>query len=318
MEPFASIVIPAFNAESFLPVALRSALSAAAGGGVVEIIVVDDGSTDGTAALAERFLSDGAVRYKVVRQENAGPSAARNTGWNAASGDWIQFLDADDGLESRKIAVQGIEAETVGPDIACIYSTWMREERGRSLAVDPCIDVDPTLSLLRDENFLPVGACLFRREWLRRVRGFDERLRLIEDVDLELRLAMSGGRFHKAGSIDPLFTYKFREGSLSRLSWHAFMEGCERNARLAQDYWARSEGAIDGERRKLLLAIYENVLRIFSTTDRQGFARVQARVRELWPDFVPSNANVRRLSRLVGMRNAYRLRECFRTARGLT
>ena len=90
-NPFSvSVIIPAYNAEPYIVRCIRSVLMQSFP--VHEIIVVDDGSADLTARLAEHYGSP----VRVIRQENAGVSAARNTGIHAASGNWIAFLDADD------------------------------------------------------------------------------------------------------------------------------------------------------------------------------------------------------------------------------
>lgn len=91
-----SVIIPAFNAESTLPRAIDSVLSQTLP--PYEVIVVDDGSTDGTTDVAAAFEG-----VRLVRQENRGVSAARNRGVELASGDWIAFLDADDYYYSRRL-----------------------------------------------------------------------------------------------------------------------------------------------------------------------------------------------------------------------
>src|SRR5262249_17492022 len=93
--PLLSVVIPTYNRALRLPLALQSVVDAALD--PVEIVVVDDGSTDNTAEVVERFGRG--VRY--VRQGNAGPAAARNRGIREARGDYILFLDSDDRLLPR-------------------------------------------------------------------------------------------------------------------------------------------------------------------------------------------------------------------------
>ncbi|MGA2399050.1 MAG: glycosyltransferase family A protein [Steroidobacteraceae bacterium] len=95
-----SCVIPVFNGERFLPEAIESVL--AQGLADMEIIVVDDGSTDGTPDAAARFEKQ--VIY--VRQDNAGPANARNHGIRRASGDFVAFLDSDDLWHPQKTAIQ--------------------------------------------------------------------------------------------------------------------------------------------------------------------------------------------------------------------
>ncbi len=94
------VVIPAYNAEKFVGRAVESVLDQSRPAD--EIIVVDDGSTDGTAGAVKRF----GVKVKYIRQENRGASTARNTGIKAARSEWIAFLDADDEWLPEKLKVQ--------------------------------------------------------------------------------------------------------------------------------------------------------------------------------------------------------------------
>ncbi len=96
-----SILIPAYNAERWIAATLRSALAQT--WPKLEIVVVDDGSSDGTLTVAREFESEG---VKVVTQKNAGAAAARNTAFTLSRGDYIQWLDADDLLGADKIALQ--------------------------------------------------------------------------------------------------------------------------------------------------------------------------------------------------------------------
>src|ERR1039457_63102 len=96
-----SILIPAYNAGRWIGSALQSALDQS--WPKIEIIVVDDGSTDQTLAVAKRYES---AKVKVMRQENRGAAAARNTALREAQGDFLQYLDADDLLSPDKIQEQ--------------------------------------------------------------------------------------------------------------------------------------------------------------------------------------------------------------------
>jgi glycosyltransferase involved in cell wall biosynthesis len=101
-----SCVIPAFNGERYLAAAIGSVLAQTRP--LLEIIVVDDGSTDSTRSVAESFGT--LVSY--LHQENAGPSSARNLGISRASGDFVAFLDADDLWRPNKIALQCARFDT--------------------------------------------------------------------------------------------------------------------------------------------------------------------------------------------------------------
>src|SRR5687767_14774856 len=101
MKPLVSILIPAYNAEQWIASTIESALAQT--WQRKEVIIVDDGSTDGTLTAARR-LASGSVR--VIAQDNQGASGARNTAFAACQGDYIQWLDADDVLHPEKVAKQ--------------------------------------------------------------------------------------------------------------------------------------------------------------------------------------------------------------------
>src|SRR5262245_44317620 len=101
MKPLVSILIPAFNCEKWIAAAIESALAQTWTG--KEIIVVDDGSTDQTLAIARQFASKA---VSVITQENQGAAAARNKAFSICQGDYVQWLDADDLLAPDKIARQ--------------------------------------------------------------------------------------------------------------------------------------------------------------------------------------------------------------------
>src|SRR4051812_3407097 len=101
--PTISVVIPAYNSMDHIAEAIRSALNQTYV--PLEVIVVDDGSTDGTGAFVQREFAD-CPKVKYLLRKNGGPSAARNTGIAAAVGDWIAFLDSDDTWILNKLELQ--------------------------------------------------------------------------------------------------------------------------------------------------------------------------------------------------------------------
>lgn len=195
-RPLVSVVIPAFNAAAHLGDALDSVL-AQTGAFQLEVIVIDDGSTDGTARVAQaragvRLLRSGA---------NRGPSAARNAGISAAGGEFVAFLDADDCWPPGALATR-IGALQQHPDAALVFGDCRQfDERGphaRTLfeagglgaaAWGPGGTVPGAYHRLLDENFITTGSVVARRAELLAAGGFAEDLRLVEDLDLWLRLA---------------------------------------------------------------------------------------------------------------------------------
>lgn len=185
-----SIVIAARNAAPFIGATLASAASQ--GKELGEIIVVDDGSTDATAAIV-RNAPDRRVR--LVSNQGLGVSAARNTGARLASGEWLMFLDADDLLREAALASLCAMA-AASPDADVVYGDYDRiDAEGRALGRrrllkarrKPSGDV---LEPLLAGNFIVNGGIMIVRKCVfDRVGGFDETLRFCEDWHCWCRLA---------------------------------------------------------------------------------------------------------------------------------
>lgn len=196
-----SAVIPAYNAARFLPRCLASVFAQTLQ--PEEVIVIDDGSTDDTAAVAE------ALGAKVFRQPNSGISSARNAGVRNASGEWIAWLDADDLWEPEKLERQAacIRAETVltytGIRIFDDHGT-----RGEVRAHDPVL----AARMIRYYNPISTSTVCVRKDALMQSGGFREDIRASEDWEIWFRLRHLG-RFECVP--DPLTNYYLHPGSLS-------------------------------------------------------------------------------------------------------
>jgi hypothetical protein len=305
-----SVVIAACNAQDWLAETLTRVLAQTHR--ELEIIVVDDGSTDRTAEIATEILSLSPLPYRVIAQNNCGPSAARNRGWRAAKGEWIQFLDADDLLHPQKIELQ-IRRVGDKPDIAVIYSDWQHlilNDVGWSLngpVQCPSLGRRTASALLKDSNVLALGSQIIRRETLEQVNGFDETHELIEDVELYLKIAISGGSFLKAESSTPLFYYRDRPGSLSKSCRRRFADACVRNAQFVEYEIGRTSG-LQPEDIEPLVEAYHIAARYFGEHDWERFESLVAHIETLQPGFRPRGPRRLRLaSLLVGYRNAEKL-----------
>lgn len=174
-----SVVIPTFECGLYLETAVASVrLQAATGIEVDEIVIVDDGSSDGTEALIDRLGSDVVYMY----QENQGPSAARNRGVETAAGEYLCLLDADDALAPGALAHHRSRLDA-DPTlmVARSYTQFVRElQISEAGFIKTILDGEPQMT----GN---VGSCLFRREAFDAVGPFDEDLRNMEDVDWFLR-----------------------------------------------------------------------------------------------------------------------------------
>jgi glycosyltransferase involved in cell wall biosynthesis len=310
--PAVTVVVPAFNAERWIGESLSSIIAQSYPKNSLEIVVVDDASTDRTSDAAAAILDRSGIAYRVIRNGSpSGPSAARNSGWRASRGQWLQFLDADDQLAPSKIELQACAAIAASSDIAALHSPWARlvQRDGRWIeapVMQPRTGDDPLLDLLRAENFMQLGCLLFSRTWLERVNGFDESLWFIEDVDLLLRLVMSGAALQAVSSPQALSRYRQHSASLSRSDDTRFVEGCVRNARLAECYW-RDRGQLTAERASVLAGIYFMGARFFSGRDSHRFDALVDDVYRLEPNFLPKEPRtLRMLTRLFGYPRAER------------
>jgi glycosyltransferase involved in cell wall biosynthesis len=179
-----TVVIPTFNHARFLGEAIKSVLAQTRQ--VDEIIVVDDGSTDDPATVVSEFPA-----ARLIRQENRGLSAARNTGLRNCKARYVIFLDADDRLRPNAVEA-GLNCITSHPECAFVYGGHCRvSEDGHPLGPGSFmpVDGDAHLALTRWNLVGPPVSVLFRRECLLAVNGFDETLRRCEDYDIYLRLA---------------------------------------------------------------------------------------------------------------------------------
>lgn len=185
--PRISVVIPAYNAAWCVARAIDSVLSQAWRD--CEVIVVNDGSTDDTAAVLAGYRK----HICVLTQKNAGLSAARNAGIAAARGEWIAFLDADDWWLPAKLAEQ-MALVGARPDIGfCSTAALIVSPDGQPL--DRWDDAGVDGDILRDifaTNATVAGsgsAVLARRSLFEQIGGFDTALRSLEDIDMWMRLA---------------------------------------------------------------------------------------------------------------------------------
>lgn len=324
MLPLVSVVIPAYNAAPFIGDALRSVCQQSYPPDRIQIVVIDDGSTDETGAVVRAIIERERRPFLLLQSPRPfGPSAARNRGWQAARGEWIQFLDADDLISETKIQRQVSAAALTGPEVAAVYSRWARIAHiGAPVAendiFDPNLGNDPVCDVLRSENFLPFAAQLVRRSWLAAVEGFNESYRLVEDVDLQLRLLLSGGVMHRVASSKPMFWYRRRPDSLSQQDQTAFVHACVRNVDMVAEHW-HEHNAFDEARQQALVDAYYWAARFFAEHDSAAFDAVIERIRVFQPDFVPAAPlRLRQLSRFLGYANAERIAAKYRKLKHLT
>lgn len=190
-QPLVSVIIPAYNAEKYLADSIGSVVGQSYPN--VECIVVDDGSTDGTADVARRYGD----RICYLRQANLERSAARNNGLAKAQGAYVSFLDADDLLAPQKIAEQ-VEFLAQHQEYEVAYSRVHYFTEGPPRYFYSVRRPGPSGDILLQlifSNFITVNAPLIRRRAIEKAGGFNSDLSHYEDWELLLRLSLTGAAF---------------------------------------------------------------------------------------------------------------------------
>jgi len=310
-----SVIVPAYNAERWITETLTSVRAQTYS--PIEIIVVDDGSSDATMSVAK---ASGAT---VTRTQAAGPGGARNAGLAIARGEFIQFLDADDLLATGKIARQVTLLRQSGADVAwepyhdlvptapppnAVYTVGRR--------VSPVLGPDLAASLLSSRGFIQLGAMLVRRSPRTIGVWFEPGREAVEDVRYNVALAMAGARFVSSESKE--LGLLFRQHTGVRYSTRpiaSFARGCVANAVWAQEYW-EAHGGLTSERRAVLSEAYAFAARQLAPVDQESFEHAAARGTALGPEFTRHlPARVRWLARIVGYHRAESIASRWRRVR---
>lgn len=205
--PPVSVIVPAYNCATYLPRAIESVLAQSFTD--FELLVVDDGSTDDTANVTNRYSADRRVRF-VRHGENTGPSATRNRGIRLSSGDLVAFLDADDDWARGKLEAQVKALASEEADVCGVGCRWLMPG-GREVIVskEPPFSGDGLYRELLFRNTIPgsSSSIMVRRRCFDEVGLFDEELRAVEDRDMWLRLA---ARFRFVFVTEPLVSINRR------------------------------------------------------------------------------------------------------------
>jgi glycosyltransferase involved in cell wall biosynthesis len=247
-----SIVIPCFNAATTLGAAIESALAQDAGDG--EILVIDDGSTDASLAVARSFIPD----VRVVAGPHRGVSAARNRGIAEAGGEWLVFLDADDLLLPGTLAQRLITADATGADV--VVCDWQELVEDGSAPIDGAVrSVDVRafagdLQLACAANlWATTAALMYRRSLVDQIGGFRLDLPVLQDARFLFDAARHGARFARSAHLGA--RYRVRPDSASRRDPARFWRNVLLNGTQIEALW-RADGCRDAGRRVALAGIY--------------------------------------------------------------
>jgi glycosyltransferase involved in cell wall biosynthesis len=242
-----SVIIPAYNVEAFIEETLQSVVSQR-GFSNFEVLVIDDRSTDGTAAVVKRAAQADERIILWTNGGSQGAAGARNFGLQRATGIWIAFLDGDDLWEPDNLALK-MRAAIAWPHEQLISSDYFNENRAnrtvdrvewprlrQSLTVGWQRNLEHQKSVqdgvrrltglaeifIRDDVLGHTGTFIVKRELIEKFGGFDESLKVGEDVHLWIRIAEFVGSMLLVEK--PLFFYRYRAGSLTNQDYpaHAF------------------------------------------------------------------------------------------------
>ena len=207
-----SVIMPAYNVAGYIAESIESVQAQSMRDW--ELVIVDDGSTDRTAAIAQGYSASD-PRVIVLQQGNGGISVARNRALRRSTGEYLAILDSDDVWEPEYLSEQ-LEQFAAHPDVDIVTGNgWFLGSRLHGQPARPFPDrrPQPTLAgILEDETSIFIMS-MFSRRVYERIGGFDEALRTNEDYDYWLRAAVAGFKFWRNDK--PLCHYRRRDDSLS-------------------------------------------------------------------------------------------------------
>jgi Glycosyl transferase family 2 len=304
-----SVIIPAWNALRWLPETLASVMTQLGAG--FEVILVDDGSTDGTGDYVAREWP----QVRLVRSENRGVSHARNLGTAEARGDLVKYLDADDVLKPGTLARQAA-LMAAHPEADVVYGDWQRLEEQADGGFSPGeqirrsledVDADPELALFAT-FWCPTGAYLFRRAFLEKVLPWKEWLPVVQDARFAWDAAAAGARWVHDEVVSVLYRQHLK-GSVSTRSRAAFLRDCLKNAlsiheewrrRSTPDQWVVREGRI--------IETLAALTRQAAALDDPLFEECARHLKAVSPDYQPTSPRwLAAFSRVTGFSRAAKL-----------
>lgn len=305
-HPKVSVVIPAYNAIAHLPETLDSVQQQSFQN--FELLIVDDGSTDGTSEWVAS-LSDSRIR--LITQTNSGCAAARNRGIQAAEGDYIAFLDADDIWEPGKLEKQ-VRILDNQPFVGLVY-TWISHIDGQGQPIEqlgmPTVE-GYVWELIVEENPIMCGSVpMVRRACFETVGLLDQQLRSAEDWDMWIRIA----RLYEFAVIkEPLVRYRIHAGSKShnldlhlrsrlRVIEKAFREGTEETADEADTGGGTAKESVTVKDRAYGLAYLSVAYRALQNDEIDRACELRKHSAQYYPALVKSSV-FRRLGIILFLR----------------
>lgn len=211
VQPRVSVVIPTYNRSDFLCEAVDSVLAQTFRD--FEILIVDDGSTDGTRGVVdEKYGKDSRVHY-IYRENSGGPAAPRNTGIAKARGDFIALLDHDDLWLPKKLDFQ-IQALDEHPEASLCFSDALVRGKDSETSYFKMMKFEgpPTLKRMLESDYIPSASAVVKKTCFERLGGFDETIKAADDWDMWIRVLAQ----YEAVFVDkPLYVHRLHEDQMS-------------------------------------------------------------------------------------------------------
>ena len=287
MTQLVSVIIPCFNAERWIGETIQSCLNQTYA--PIEIIVIDDGSTDRSLEVIKSFGN----RVRWESGQNRGGNHARNRGFAISSGRYIQFLDADDYLLPKKIPRQVAFLEASGADV--VYGDWRHEHflpDGSSQLEEIAVSgaQEDVLSALLSGWWVAPAALLFRRHVLEKTGGWDESLAAAQDRDLFISIAMTDAKI----AYQPGCYSIYRRYGHDTVSTGSRMRWLDNHCRVLDKAAAALNVAerMKSEYRRALASSYFHLARNYFDRDRKKYRETMEKVLMLEPEFQPRESAI--------------------------
>lgn len=281
MPKLVSILIPCFNAELWIASAIESCLAQTYS--PLEVIVVDDGSTDRSVEIIRQYGD----RIRFQQTPHHGGNHARNLAFSLCKGEYIQYLDADDCLFPEKIARQVQCLEETHADV--IYGDWRRLYHIKQdylswgqvqISGEPVHILE---KLLANSWWVAVSSLLYRREWVEKVGGWDEQLFAAQDRDFFLRVVLQGARVVYQPGCYSVYRYygDVTVSTSSRLRWlesHLVVTG------KAEAFLTQSQ-QLCPKKREAIVQSYFSIAREMLHYNFQCYLELIQKITSLSPEF---------------------------------
>jgi glycosyltransferase involved in cell wall biosynthesis len=229
-----SVIIPTFNRSEYLKEAINSVYKQSYR--PIECILVDDGSTDDTSSVINSFLLliDCEFQFKYIYQQNAGSQVARNKGTEAATGEYIQYLDSDDLLYPKKLEEQ-VSYLLKHPECDAVFGDWESGTFESKKIIKGYISQNFIKQMLVLERSIHTSAILFRKELVDLIGLWDVELKRCQEIDFHLRGLLVGGIYHHQSLLTGLWRYHDSERIHNQTGADAFVKFYQKWERILKE-----------------------------------------------------------------------------------